>query len=47
MARAALILSLAAFTLFNYGQYRGWSLFSDVADSQPLRPGAAARLYHK
>lgn len=47
MPRAAMILSLVAFTLFNYGQYRGWSLFSEIADAQPLRPGSAARLYHK
>jgi hypothetical protein len=47
MPRIALILSLAAFILFNYGQYRGWSLFSEIADAQPLRPGSAARLYHK
>ncbi len=47
MSRAAMILSLVAFTLFNYGQFHGWSLFSEVADAQPLRPGSAARLYHK
>lgn len=47
MPRAAMILSLVAFSLFNYGQYQGWSLFSNVADIQPLRPGSAARLYHK
>ena len=47
MPRIALIFSLAAFTLFNYGQYRGWSLFSEVANAQQLSPGSAARLYHK
>ncbi len=47
MHRIALILGLAAFSAFNYAQYQGWSAFSDNADAQALRPGQAARLYHK
>ncbi len=47
MPRLAMILSLAAFALFNYGQYQGWSLFSDVADAQSLRSGGGARAFHK
>ena len=47
MHRLAMILSLAAFALFNYGQYLGWSLFSDSADAQPARSANAARTYHK
>ena len=47
MPRAALILSLVAFALFNYGQYLGWSLFSESADAQPVRAANAARTYHK
>lgn len=47
MARFTLILSIAAFALFNYGQYLGWSLFSETADAQPLRTGSMARTYHK
>jgi hypothetical protein len=47
MQRAAMILSLAAFTLFNYGQYQGWSMFSDSADAQPVRSASAARTFHK
>lgn len=47
MPRIAMILSLAAFTLFNYGQYLGWSLFSDDAQAQPARSANAARAYHK
>jgi hypothetical protein len=47
MQRAALILSLAAFTLFNYGQYQGWSLFSEDAQAQPVRSANAARAFHK
>ena len=47
MPRFALILSLTAFTLFNYGQYQGWSLFSDDAQAQPLRSANAARAFHK
>jgi Na+/melibiose symporter-like transporter len=47
MARFAMILSIAAFALFNYGQYLGWSLFSETADAQPLRTGSMARTYHK
>lgn len=47
MQRAAMILSLAAFTLFNYGQYQGWSLFSHSADAQPVRSANAARAFHK
>jgi hypothetical protein len=42
-----MILSIAAFALFNYGQYLGWSLFSETADAQPLRTGSMARTYHK
>ena len=47
MPRAALILSVAAFALFNYGQYLGWSLFAESADAQPVRSANAARTYHK
>jgi hypothetical protein len=47
MPRAAMILSLAAFALFNYGQYRGWSMFSDDAQAQPVRSANAARAFHK
>jgi Na+/melibiose symporter-like transporter len=47
MARFAMILSIAAFAVFNYGQYLGWSLFSETADAQPLRTGSMARTYHK
>ena len=47
MPRLAMILSLAAFALFNYGQYLGWSLFSESADAQPLRSASAARAFHK
>ncbi len=47
MPRAAMILSLAAFALFNYGQYLGWSMFSDDAQAQPVRSANAARAFHK
>ena len=47
MPRIAMILSVAAFALFNYGQYLGWSLFSDDAQAQPLRSANAARSFHK
>jgi len=47
MPRIAMVLSLAAFTLFNYGQYLGWSLFSDDAQAQPVRSASAARAFHK
>ncbi len=47
MLRIAMILSLAAFALFNYGQYLGWSLFTDEAEAQPLRSANAARAFHK
>jgi hypothetical protein len=47
MPRFAMIMSLAAFALFNYGQYLGWSLFSESADAQPLRSANAARAFHK
>lgn len=47
MPRFAMIFSLAAFTLFNYGQYQGWSLFSDDAQAQPVRSANAARAFHK
>ena len=47
MPRLAMILSIAAFTLFNYGQYLGWSLFSDEVQAQPLRSANAARTFHK
>ena len=47
MPRVAMILSLAAFALFNYGQYLGWSLFSESADAQPVRSASAARAFHK
>jgi hypothetical protein len=47
MHRLAMILSLAAFALFNYGQYLGWSLFSDDAQAQPVRSANAARAFHK
>ncbi|MBK9021591.1 MAG: hypothetical protein IPL72_17055 [Sulfuritalea sp.] len=47
MPRIAMIMSIAAFTLFNYGQYLGWSLFSENAEAQQLRSSGAARGYHK
>jgi len=47
MQRIAMIMSIAAFALFNYGQYLGWSLFSDDAQAQPLRSANAARTFHK
>ena len=47
MPRAAMILSVFAFTLFNYGQYLGWSMFSENADAQPVRSAYAARAFHK
>ncbi len=47
MPRIAVILSLAAFALFNYGQYLGWSLFSETADAQPVRSSGGTRTYHK
>jgi hypothetical protein len=47
MQRAAMILSLGAFALFNYGQYLGWSMFSDDAQAQPVRSANAARAFHK
>jgi hypothetical protein len=47
MPRFATIISIAAFVLFNYGQYLGWSLFSDDAQAQPLRSANAARTFHK
>lgn len=47
MPRIAMIMSIAAFTLFNYGQYLGWSMFTESADAQTLRPGSAARAFHK
>lgn len=47
MQRVAIILSLAAFSMFNYAQYQGWSLFSESADSQPVRSANAARTFHK
>lgn len=47
MPRYTMILSLTAFTLFNYSQYLGWSMFSDTADAQPVRSANAARAYHK
>ena len=47
MPRVAMILSTAAFALFNYGQYLGWSLFSESADAQPVRSASAARAFHK
>jgi len=47
MPRIAMILSLAAFALFNYGQYLGWSMFSDDAQAQPVRSANAARAFHK
>lgn len=47
MYRIALIASLAAFTVFNYAQYQGWSLFAEDAQAQPMRSANAARTYHK
>lgn len=47
MPRIAMIMSIAAFALFNYGQYLGWSLFSENANAQPLRSANAARAFHK
>jgi hypothetical protein len=42
-----MIMSIAAFAVFNYGQYLGWSMFSDDADAQPLRSANAVRTFHK
>ena len=47
MPRVVMILSLAAFAMFNYGQDLGWSLFSESADAQPVRSASAARAFHK
>ena len=47
MSRLAMIMSIAAFAVFNYGQYLGWSMFSDDADAQPLRSANAVRTFHK
>jgi hypothetical protein len=47
MPRFAMIMSIAAFVLFNFGQYRGWSMFSESADAQPVRSANAARIFHK
>jgi hypothetical protein len=47
MPRFALIMSTAAFVLFNYGQYLGWSMFTESADAQPVRSASAARALHK
>jgi hypothetical protein len=47
MPRIAMILSIAAFALFNYGQYQGWSQFGESANAQPLRSANAARALHK
>jgi hypothetical protein len=47
MPRAAMIFSLVAFAVFNYGQYLGWSMFSESADAQPVRSANTARLFHK
>lgn len=47
MPRFAMIMSIAAFALFNYGQYLGWSMFTESADAQPLRSANAARAFHK
>jgi hypothetical protein len=47
MSRFAMIMSIAAFAVFNYGQYLGWSLFSESADAQPVRSANAARAFHK
>jgi hypothetical protein len=47
MPRIAMIMSIAAFAVFNYGQYLGWSMFSDDADAQPLRSANAVRTFHK
>lgn len=47
MPRFAAIMSIAAFALFNYGQYLGWSMFSESADAQPVRSATAARALHK
>ena len=47
MPRFAMIMSIAAFAVFNYGQYLGWNLFSESADAQPVRSANAARAFHK
>jgi hypothetical protein len=47
MPRIAMIMSIAAFAVFNYGQYLGWSMFSDDADAQPRRSAYAVRTFHK
>jgi hypothetical protein len=47
MPRIAMIMSIVAFALFNYGQYLGWSMFTESADAQPVRSANAARALHK
>ncbi len=47
MPRIAMIMSITAFALFNYGQYLGWSMFTESADAQPVRSANAARALHK
>lgn len=53
MSRVTLISSLLAFSLFNYAQYQGWSMFSENAESQPVRAtnsigsSHGMRSYHK
>jgi hypothetical protein len=47
MPRFSMIMSIVAFVLFNYGQYLGWSMFTESADAQPVRSANAARALHK
>lgn len=47
MPRFSMIMSIAAFALFNYGQYLGWSMFTESADAQQVRSANAARAFHK
>lgn len=48
MARAYLLIGLAALSLFSWGQYRGVGLFDDQASSQSSRltPGQRST-FHK
>lgn len=44
MTRLSMIFGLIALGVFNYGQYRGWDMFSDEARAQPVR--SASGLNH-
>ena len=47
MPRLFLIAGIVVLGWLNYVQYRGWSLFSEEANAQPVRSLNAARTYHK